>query len=172
MCARSSPICVTGARRLPPSCRLATKLWTGGLACTCRGPRTRWLPLLDTPCVCGVCSYREGCSQEMALAEAEFARYPLQYCPFTPELQRQSRGQRRISQGFASDGRGGLSAVRVKVRTRYPFNTGSVPLNHTGNPGVNDDSHRGAQVQTLTPGEVVLEAQGALPHGLRYTPLD
>ena len=84
----------------------------------------------------------------------------LQCWPFTPDLQWQSRGQRRISNGrgvadpASSRDRGGHTKRRRRhVRTPLavssvrtcacPFDAVFVPLNHSGNPGVNGVSHRG-----------------------------
>ena len=83
---------------------------------------------------------------------------PLQYWLFTPELQWQSRGQQPVVKGLPinsaahrgarvvesssyEDTSDGLGAGSVCVSS--PFDAGCVPLNDSGNPGVNDESYRG-----------------------------
>ena len=94
---------------------------------------------------------------------------PLRNWLLTPELQWQSRGQRRISQGWAQGcplGEGGGRAEGGHLRGQnsaaqrgdgeqphdggetahpgeqaFPFNTGCSPLNYSDNPGVNVGSH-------------------------------
>jgi hypothetical protein len=108
---------------------------------------------------------------EFVHGERAFPVYTLQHGPFTPELQWQPRGQRRILQGVSTAnacGRQRPSLLRVQGGYRggvpapsrpgdfgagrgaaagsgagNPFNTGCLPLSYSGNPGVTGVSHKG-----------------------------
>ena len=83
-----------------------------------------------------------------AMGERASERFPLtprRNCLFAPELQWQSRGQRRILQG--STGAPDHEACEALWHRggAHPFDTGQLPLSYSGDPGVNGVSHRGSQ---------------------------
>ena len=81
--------------------------------------------------------------------------HPRRYGLFTPELQWQSRGKRRILQGGACvptagravrgslGGGGACGGGSGALRCVHPFDTGCLPLGYSGNPGVNTVSDSG-----------------------------